>query len=684
MHPTSRLRPFGAAALLAGALFLAAPASAQSHDAFARSQMAKVAPPLLAEVGRVQDGFAPGLDARQGRTLQLALAHTHASSARVVQLPRELATSTAFVLGYSRYEGLVAEASPRGGGRILAVRDELVDLSEGSYGWVGRLFVADDPEVALGTILLVSREGVGVSGEIQVRANAFAIEPLGDGLHVLADVDEGALPDGGDDPTMDGAGPAGAPAEAALADAVAAPLADLAAEASIPAVTGVAAVPGAVTTQRVMVLYTAGAQSSVSNINSVIDQAILNSNTAYSRSQTAPRLQLAHRQLLTGFSESGDITLDTDTRLPSNATVRSLRDTHRADLVVLLTSPGAYGSAAGKAVGIYTPGVSTAETAYAIADVSASVSNKTFTHEVGHLQGAQHHPDDPTGATVGYSYGRGQRQKWAKCFLGGWICGYNRFATIMAYTEGGEYPRIQNLSNPDVEYDGKDTGTSSRDNARALDNSAATVSAYRANPVAVSISGPTFIFAGNPASFSASVSGGAGATSYRWFRDGSFTGVTSSSYSTTGTSSFSVRVDVTRGSETASATRFVTVQDVGGCEPYLIPIPEPCPIYLDAPQAASPDAASVEAAPEAFALSPMSPNPVRGSAVVTFEAPEAATVSVAVFDVLGREVAVLADGPVGAGVHRARFDASALTPGTYVLRMRAGAFTAAQEVTVVR
>ena len=679
MQPMSRLRPFGAAALLAGALFLAASATAQTHDAFDRAQMAKVAPPLLAEVGRVQDGFAPGLDARQGRALQLALAHTHASSARVVELPRELASSRAFTLGYSRYAGLVADDSPRGGGRLLAVRDEVVDLSEGSYGWVGRLFVADAPEVALGTIILVSREGVGVSGEIQVRANAFAIEPLGDGLHVLADVDELALPDGGDDPTMDGAGPAAAP-EAAPA----APLADLVAEPSVPAVTGVAAVPGAVTTQRVMVLYTAGAQNSVANINSVIDQAILNSNTAYSRSQTAPRLQLAHRQLLTGFSESGDITLDTDTRLPSNATVRSLRDTHRADLVVLLTSPGAYGSAAGKAVGIYTPGVSTAETAYAIADVSASVSNKTFTHEVGHLQGAQHHPDDPTGSTVGYSYGRGQRQKWAKCFLGGWICGYNRFATIMAYTEGGEYPRIQNLSNPAVEYDGKDTGTSSRDNARALDNSASTISAFRANPVAVSISGPTFIFAGNPASFSASVSGGSGSTSYRWFRNGSFTGVTSSTYSTTGTSSFSVRVEATRGSETASATRFVTVQDVGGCEPYLIPIPEPCPIYLDAPQAASPAAASVTAAPEAFALSPMSPNPVRGSAVVTFETPEAATVSVAVFDVLGREVATLADGPVGAGVHRARFDASALTPGTYVLRMRAGAFTAAQEVTVVR
>jgi hypothetical protein len=44
------------------------------------------------------------------------------------------------------------------------------------------------------------------------------------------------------------------------------------------------------------------------------------------------------------------------------------------------------------------------------------------------------------------------------------------------------------------------------------------------------------------------------------------------------------------------------------------------------------------------------------------------TLTVAVFDGLGRRVATLHMGPLAAGSHRLMFDAGALEPGTYVVR----------------
>ena len=45
-----------------------------------------------------------------------------------------------------------------------------------------------------------------------------------------------------------------------------------------------------------------------------------------------------------------------------------------------------------------------------------------------------------------------------------------------------------------------------------------------------------------------------------------------------------------------------------------------------------------------------------------------------VADALGREVARLADGPMGAGYQHVRFDASGLPSGVYLYRLEAGTF----------
>ena len=88
------------------------------------------------------------------------------------------------------------------------------------------------------------------------------------------------------------------------------------------------------------------------------------------------------------------------------------------------------------------------------------------------------------------------------------------------------------------------------------------------------------------------------------------------------------------------------------------------------------------AAPEASSLT-VHPNPTTGQATVTLVLSKAVEVRAAVYDVLGREVAVLHDGPLAMGSHRLAFD-SDLPAGVYLVRVTGDGFDAAQHVTVVR
>src|SRR5690606_31773219 len=99
--------------------------------------------------------------------------------------------------------------------------------------------------------------------------------------------------------------------------------------------------------------------------------------------------------------------------------------------------------------------------------------------------------------------------------------------------------------------------------------------------------------------------------------------------------------------------------------------------------AAEATAAAGEALPAAFALHAAYPNPSAGRATLRYDLPSAAHVRLAVYDVLGREVAVLVDAEVEAGRHRVAFDGGALAAGVYVVRMTAGAEAFTQTLTLV-
>ena len=80
---------------------------------------------------------------------------------------------------------------------------------------------------------------------------------------------------------------------------------------------------------------------------------------------------------------------------------------------------------------------------------------------------------------------------------------------------------------------------------------------------------------------------------------------------------------------------------------------------------------ALEALPAAYALEAAYPNPFNPTTEIRYALPEAADVRLTVYDGLGREVARLVDGPVGAGHQQATFDAGGLPSGLYLYRLEA-------------
>jgi hypothetical protein len=84
------------------------------------------------------------------------------------------------------------------------------------------------------------------------------------------------------------------------------------------------------------------------------------------------------------------------------------------------------------------------------------------------------------------------------------------------------------------------------------------------------------------------------------------------------------------------------------------------------------------------------PNPARGATTVALVLPEAGEVAVALYDVLGRRVALLHEGVLEAGSHMFRLDGAALPAGVYVVRTvmepedSTGARALTQRVTLMR
>lgn len=300
--------------------------------------------------------------------------------------------------------------------------------------------IADDPNNSV----MIVRHGDKLTGTIRMKGELYALRPLRSGGHVIARINESKMPP--DHPAAYKFLPRIDMNQALRAGKVTANAATL-----------------ANTTIRVMVAYTPSAASASGDIIGLINLAVSESNQGYANSGVNITMQLAST-VSTTYTESGSFTTDltrfrgtTDGFMDS---IHTTRNSSAADVAVLLINNS---SSCGLASAIG----STASTAFAAAHYGCATGYYSFAHEVGHLQSARHDPaNDPTNSP--YAYGHGYQSPTSA------------WRTIMAYNCSAGCPRINYWSNPTKTYGGQAMGTvGSNDNRRVLNNTAATVAAYR-------------------------------------------------------------------------------------------------------------------------------------------------------------------------------------------------------------
>jgi hypothetical protein len=111
-----------------------------------------------------------------------------------------------------------------------------------------------------------------------------------------------------------------------------------------------------------------------------------------------------------------------------------------------------------------------------------------------------------------------------------------------------------------------------------------------------------------------------------------------------------------------------TRPDIGACE---------SPLWTDVPFL---DVSH----PIRFVLGQNYPNPFNPSTTINYGLPVACEVRLGVYDLLGRELAVLVNGRKDAGVHEVRFDGSGLSSGVYLYRLQAGEFVQTMKLVLLQ
>ena len=88
--------------------------------------------------------------------------------------------------------------------------------------------------------------------------------------------------------------------------------------------------------------------------------------------------------------------------------------------------------------------------------------------------------------------------------------------------------------------------------------------------------------------------------------------------------------------------------------------------------------------PESLTLAQNYPNPFNPATQIEYSVPEASHVRLTVYDMLGREIAVLVDQNREPGSYQVSFDASALSSGVYLYRLESAGQTLTRKMTLVK
>jgi hypothetical protein len=90
------------------------------------------------------------------------------------------------------------------------------------------------------------------------------------------------------------------------------------------------------------------------------------------------------------------------------------------------------------------------------------------------------------------------------------------------------------------------------------------------------------------------------------------------------------------------------------------------------------------AGPATIALAQNTPNPFNPSTVIEYSLPTPQAVTLRVFDLAGRLVRELVNGPRAAGPHQVVFDGRGLASGVYVYELRAGQTSTSRKMLLIQ
>lgn len=290
--------------------------------------------------------------------------------------------------------------------------------------------------------ILVVRNGL-CTGTIRTSRALFVVRPIGGGLHAILQRDFSKTPP--DHPPSSHGQLADKPARRRdAAEKAVAPVSD----------------DGSPVAIDVLCLFTTDVKKNSADPEGLATSAIAHANVAFRESSLPLTLACARVQLVE-YSESGNQETDLQRLIAVDDgfldDVHSIRDTVRADIVVMLVNDSAICGISGE-IG------ASADTAFAVVHYTCADSYLSLAHEVGHLLGARHNPEaDPT-----------------PTYAHGYICNAKQWRTVMAYNLDCDCLRIARWSGPKVLYNGDIAGSdATHNNVRALGETCRRVAAFR-------------------------------------------------------------------------------------------------------------------------------------------------------------------------------------------------------------
>ena len=317
---------------------------------------------------------------------------------------------------------------------LVAAFDHLAPAFGGGFVWVGTVVGHPDSSA------MFSVMGDAVSGSLNWDDQLCQLGFAGNGVHWINLVNSAALPVCGTTNSMG---------------------------MSLPALPHGAGIQTGNPDIDVMVVYSTAAKNAVggtASMQSRINLAFTETNSAYSLSGATQELVLVHSEEMIGYTEPSSFSqILTDLRGTNDGkmdNVHPLRDQYGADCVSMICQNGQY---CGIAYLMTNPSSSFASSAFCVVNYSCMTGYYSFGHELGHNMGCAHDPQNAGSAAYSYSYG--------------FRTSNNQYRTIMAYAPG---TRVKRFSSPNVTYNGYTMGATNQDNARSLNNTSAIVAAWRA------------------------------------------------------------------------------------------------------------------------------------------------------------------------------------------------------------